>query len=98
MPAARLMFLAVGYAYIQYFLARGAISRVMDADPSFAGRWPRPGWLANPRNSAAILYIMFNMNLPKDDYPGSLQLRIWVARVMLWLWPFVILAVLIFST
>jgi hypothetical protein len=24
MPAAQLMFLAVGYAYIQYFLARGA--------------------------------------------------------------------------
>jgi hypothetical protein len=31
MPAAQLMSLAVGYAYVRYFLARGAISRVMDA-------------------------------------------------------------------
>jgi hypothetical protein len=70
----------------------------MEADPAYAGRWAKPSWLASGRNSGAILYIMFNMNLPKDDYPGSLQLRIWVARVMLWLWPFVIVAVLIFST
>lgn len=98
MPAAQLSLLVVGYAFIQYFLARGAVSRIMVADPLYAGRWAKPGWFASGGSSAAILYIMFNMNLPKDEYPGSLQARIWVARVMLWLWPFVIVAVLIFST
>jgi len=98
MPAAQLSLLAVGYAFIQYFLARGTISRIMEVDPAFAGRWAKPGWLASGGSSAAVLYIMFNMNLPKSDYPGPLQARIWVARVMLWLWPFVIVAVLIFST
>lgn len=96
MPATQLSLLAVVYGFIQYFLARGAISRIMEADPSYAGRWPKPGFLASARNSGAILYIMFNMNLPKDNYPGSLQLRIWVARVMLWLWPVVVFLVLFF--
>lgn len=98
MPAAELSLLAVGYAFIQYFLARGTVSRIMEADPSYAGRWAKPGWFASAGNSAAILHIMLNMNLPKSDYPGALQLRIWIARVMLWLWPFLIVAVLIFST
>jgi len=98
MPAAQLSLLAVGYAFIQYFLARGTVSRIMEVDPSYAGRWAKPDWFASGGNSAAVLYIMFNMNLPKPDYPGPLQARIWVARVMLWLWPFVIVAVLVFST
>jgi hypothetical protein len=98
MPAAELSLLAVGYAFIQYFLARGTISRIMEAGPSYAGRWAKPGWFASAGNCVAILHIMLNMNLPKSDYPGALQLRIWIARVMLWLWPFVIVAVLIFST
>jgi hypothetical protein len=96
MPAAQLSLVAVIYVFVQYFLARGAISRIMEADSSYAGRWAKPTFLASGRNSGAILYIMFNMNLPKDNYPGSLQLRIWVARVMLWLWPVVIFLILFF--
>jgi hypothetical protein len=49
------------------------------------------------RDSTAIIYIMLNMNLPKAEYPGSLQWRIWVARVMLWLWPVVIFLMLFLS-
>jgi hypothetical protein len=45
-------------------------------------------WLANPRNSAAILYIMFNMNLPKDDYPGAHQDKGVAARYLVsYDWP-----------
>jgi hypothetical protein len=38
MPAAELSLLAVGYAFIQYFLARGTVSRIMEADPAYTGR------------------------------------------------------------
>jgi hypothetical protein len=69
----------------------------MDADPEFNGRWKRPSWLVSSRDSTAIIYIMLNMNLPKAEYPGSLQWRIWVARVMLWLWPVVIFLMLFLS-
>jgi len=98
MSAAQLMFLAVGYGFIYSLLARSTISRVMDADPSYRGRWPRPTWLASARNSGAAIHIMINMNLPKPGYPASLQWRIWIARVMLWLWPFVIVAVLVLGS
>ncbi|KLD73673.1 hypothetical protein Y886_36755 [Xanthomonas hyacinthi DSM 19077] len=91
------MLLAVGYGFVYVIIARSTISRVMDADPAYKGRWPRPTWLADARNAFAVLHIMINMNLPKPDYPRSLQWRIWVARVMLWLWPFVLVAVLVLT-
>lgn len=97
MSAVQLLSLAVVYGYIYALLARGTVSRVMDADPSYEGRWSRPTWVANGRNAVAVLYIMFNMNLPKPEYPQSLRRRIWAARVMLWLSPFVLLAVLVLS-
>lgn len=98
MSTSLLMFLAVAYGLLYSYLARGSISRIMDVDPSFRGRWARPTWLASSKNAGAVLYIIFNMNLPKAEYPGPLQWRIWIARVMLWLWPVVILLVLLFST
>lgn len=97
MSAVQLLSLAVLYGYIYAFLARGTVSRVMDADPSYRERWPRPTWIASGRSALAVLHVMFNMNLPRSGYPRSLQWRIWVARVMLWLSPFVLLAVLFFS-
>lgn len=97
MSAAQLGCLAVGYAFVYTFLARGTISRIMDVDPAYKGRWPRPTWFAYSGSTWAVMYIMFNMNLPKAEYPEPLQWRIWTARVMLWLWPFVIFLVLYFS-
>lgn len=97
MSAAQLGFLAVAYGLVYTVLARGAISRIMDVDPSYKGRWPRPSWFGSQGTSGAVFYIMFNMNLPKEEYPESLQWRIWIARVMLWLWPVVIFLVLYFS-
>ena len=97
MSAAQLTFLAIGYGLIYYFLARGTVSRVMDTDPDFNGRWWRPSWWVSSRDSTAIIHIMLNMNLPKAGYPGSLQWRIWIARVMLWLWPVVIFLMLFLS-
>jgi hypothetical protein len=97
MSAAQLGFLAVAYGLIYSVLARGSISRIMEVDPAFKGRWTKPSWFGSGRTSGAVIYIMFNMNLPKEEYPGSLQLRIWTARVMLWLWPVVIFLVLFFS-
>jgi hypothetical protein len=97
MSAAQLGFLAIGYGLIYYFLARGTVSQVMDVDPEFNGRWRRPCWWVSSRDSTAITHIMLNMNLPKAGYPGSLQWRIWIARVMLWLWPVVIFLMLFLS-
>ncbi|MGY3230954.1 hypothetical protein ACVWWJ_002438 [Luteibacter sp. HA06] len=97
MSAAELGLLAVAYGLVYSLLARGAIPRIMEVDPSYKGRWPKPSLFNSTRTSGAVVYVMFNMNLPKDDYPGPLQLRIWTARVMLWLWPFVIFLVLFFS-
>lgn len=96
MSAAQLGLLAVGYAFVYSFLARGAVSRIMDVDPAYKGRWP-PSWFGYGVNAGGVLYVMFNMNLPKAEYPESLQWRIWIARVMLWLWPVVIYLVLYFS-
>jgi hypothetical protein len=97
LTSAQTSLMAVGYAFVFYYVARGCIARIMDVDPEFHGRWERPSFGANPRNSLAILYILFNMNLPKESYPESLQWRIWTARVMLWLWPFVLFAALYFG-
>lgn len=97
MSVAELGLIAVAYAYFYHFLARGAISRVLAVDSSYSGRWAAPTIWANPKNSLAILHIMFNMNLPRESYPTTLKWRIWVARVMLWMWTFVVLAVLFFG-
>jgi len=94
MTPAESLLIAVVYGGVYYSLARGAVSRVMDVDGEYRGRWARPGLGANAANSFAIIYIMFNMNLPRPNYPQSLRLRIWTARVMLWLWPFVLFAAL----
>lgn len=94
MTPAESLLIAVGYGGVYYFLARGTVSRLMNVDPNYRGRWLRPGFAANPANSFAILHIMFNMNLPRSNHPRPLRLRIWTARVMLWLWPFVLFAVL----
>ena len=96
MSAAQLALLGVAYAFIYTFLARGAISRIMEVDPDYKDRWPKPSLFGRPGTSGAVFFVMFNMNLPKDEYPGSLQLRIWSARVMLWLWPVVVFLVLFF--
>ncbi|MDF3982196.1 hypothetical protein P3W24_09020 [Luteibacter sp. PPL201] len=94
MTPAQSLLIAVIYGAIYYVLARGAVGRVMDVDDAYKGRWTRPGLGANPTNSFAIVHIIFNMNLPKASYPAPLKLRIWTARVMLWLWPFVLLGAL----
>lgn len=96
MSAAQVSLLGVAYAFIYAFLARGAIPRIMEVDPSYRGRWQKPSWFGSGGTSGAVFYIMFNLNLPKEEYPESLQWRIWIARVMLWLWPVVIFLVLFF--
>lgn len=88
-------FLAVTYGYVYYVMARGLIGRIMDVDPEYAGRWTRPTWHARAGNSFAILQILMTMSLPKPAYPTPLKWRLWIARIMLWLWPFVLLAVLV---
>jgi len=90
MNPAESLLVAVLYGYVFYFLARGTVTRLMDIDEEYRDRWSRPGWSANSSNSFAILHIMFNMNLPKSAHPTSLRRRIWIARVMMWLWPFVL--------
>lgn len=94
MSPAQSLLIAVIYGAVYYVLARGAVGRLMDVDADYRGRWSRPGIGANSANSFAILHIMFNMNLPRANHPRSLQVRIWTARVMLWLWPFVLFAAL----
>lgn len=89
--------LAALYGVVYLILASGSISRIIAVDPAYKERWGdvksswrRPG-------SFAVLYVMFNMNLPKAEYPESLQWRIWIARIMLWLWPVVMVLVVLFS-
>ncbi|MGF6494147.1 hypothetical protein ABIE56_002338 [Luteibacter sp. 621] len=97
MTAAETSLMAVAYGLVYYALARGSISRIMDTDPELRNRWQRPSFGGDAKNSLAILWIMFNMNLPKDSYPASLWWRIWSARVMLWLWPLVMFLALYFG-
>jgi hypothetical protein len=91
-----MMAFAFSYGWIYLLLARGLIGRVMDEDPEYAGKWRRPGVLANPNNSLVILHILFAMQLPKPAYSPGLARRIWIARVMLWFWPLVLAALVFF--
>lgn len=88
------MAFAFVYGLTYQALARGLIGRVMDADPEYRGRWRKPGFYAHPGTSLAVLHILFSMDLPKPSYPRRLRWQIWVSRIMLWLWPLVLFALL----
>jgi len=91
------MLVAAGYTFLNAFLAWSTLSRIRAVDPVFRLNFPVPRFTQRYGGLAIALIVLLNLNLPRGDYPDALQWRIWIARIMMWLWPFLICLLLLLS-
>lgn len=85
--------IGVVYTFVCYFAARRTLFDLKNVDPNYFEYLGASDGV-NGRNSAAIIQMMFDDGVPKKFYPEPLRRRFLMVRVMLALWPLVLIAAL----
>jgi hypothetical protein len=84
--------LAAIYAALYYLVARSALHELKAVDPDYyAYLGAQPG--ASPKNSTAIIEVLFENGVPKAFYPITIRRKLSIARWLLLLSPIVFLVV-----
>ena len=81
------------YAFVYYWFAKKALKELGTIDLS--GVWRREATAPGIGRSSAILRMLFDGHLPRDNHPATLKRDLYVARVMLALSPVVLIAMIV---
>jgi len=70
------------YAFVYYILALVVLSRINRMDPDYFGNDDYAGFPTGVRTSVSIIEMVFDSDLPGNDYGRFVRIGLCVVRVM----------------